>query len=88
LTTLVTPNPFARTYIANAGINGGRQQNLTLGVNWYPDAGLAFQFNWTRVMNLVAPLNLYNGGPLPTLLGANYTGVHPNLFEFRAKVYW
>ncbi|NUJ80856.1 carbohydrate porin [Methylocystis sp. FS] len=88
LTTFVTPNPFARTYIANAGINGGRQQNLTIGVNWYPDGGVAFQANWTRVMNIVAPLNLYNGGPLPTLLGANYTGAHPNLFEVRAKVYW
>lgn len=88
LTTLVTPNPFARTYIANAGINGGRQQNLTLGVNWYPDVGFAFQFNWTQVMNIVAPLNLYNGGQFPVLLGANYTGAHPNLFEVRAKVYW
>ncbi|MGD9539444.1 OprO/OprP family phosphate-selective porin [Methylocystis sp.] len=88
LTTFVAPNPLARTYIANAGINGGRQQDLTLGVNWYPDAGLAFQANWTRVMNVVAPLNLYNGGQFPTLLGANYTGAHPNLFEMRAKVYW
>jgi phosphate-selective porin OprO/OprP len=39
-------------------------------------------------MNIVSPLNLYNGGPLPMLLGANYTGAHPNLFEVRAKVYW
>ncbi|TLG79259.1 porin [Methylocystis sp. B8] len=88
LTTLVTPNPFARTYIANAGISGGRQQDLTIGVNWYPDVGFAFQANWTRVMNIVAPLNLYNGGQFPILLGANYTGAHPNLFEVRAKVYW
>ncbi|MBI1980191.1 MAG: carbohydrate porin [Methylocystis sp.] len=88
ITTLVAPNPFARTYIANAGINGGRQQDLTIGVNWYPDVGFAFQANWTRVMNVVAPLNLYNGGQFPALLGANYTGAHPNLFEMRAKVYW
>lgn len=80
LTTIVN-NPFARSYIANAGINGGRQQNLTLGLNWYPDVGINLQANWTRVMNIVAPLN----GDV----NQSYTsGAHPSLFELRARVYW
>ncbi len=54
--TIVTSNlPFARTYIANAGTNG-RQQDITLGLNWYPDVGFAVQANWRGVMNIVAPL--------------------------------
>lgn len=54
----------ATSKIANAGVIGGRQQNVTLGLNWYPEAGLHFQFNWTRVMNVSAPLNLNPGAGL------------------------
>lgn len=75
------PNPGLRSYVANSGVYGGRQQDLTVGVNWYPDAGVAIQANWTRVMNIVAT---FNGNPGQTY----YTGAHPNLFEVRAKVYW
>ncbi len=80
LTTLAN-NTAARNYVANAGINGGRQQNVTVGLNWYPDVGIAFQANWTRVMDIAAPLNGYTGNTY-------YSGAHPNLFELRAKVYW
>lgn len=80
-TTFVAPNPMARAIVANAGINGGRQQNITVGLNWYPDIGVALQANWTRVMDIAAPLN---GNPAQ----AFYSGAHPNLFEVRAKVYW
>ena len=74
-------NPFLRSYLANAGIQGGRQQNVTIGLNWYPDPGFSLQANWTRVMNVVAP---FNG----VLNQSYYTGAHPNLFELRARVYW
>ena len=43
--------------IANSGIYGGYQQNVTAGINWYPDNGVAFQFNATHVMSLKSPLN-------------------------------
>jgi phosphate-selective porin OprO/OprP len=65
--------------IANSGIYGGYQQNFTGGVNWYPDTGVAFQFNATHVMNLKSPLN---ANPL-----AAYSS-HPTLLEMRAKVYF
>lgn len=81
LTTIATPNPAAASYVANAGVIGGRQQNLTLGFNWYPEMGLHFQFNWTRVMNVSAPLNLNPSQ-------AYSTGSHPNLLEMRSEVYW
>jgi phosphate-selective porin OprO/OprP len=80
-TTIVAPNPAARAYIANAGIVGGRQQNLTVGVNWYPDNGVHFQANWTRVMNVSAPFNL---NPAQ----GYFSGSHPNLFQVSAQVYW
>ena len=68
--------------IANSGINGGRQENVTVGLNWYPDNGFHFQANYTRVLNLIAPLN---GN---VFQGAYLNGAHPSLFEVRAQVYW
>lgn len=67
--------------IANSGIYGGYQQNVTAGVNWYPDNGVAFQFNATHVLSLKSPLNWnpqtsYESGSRPTFL------------EMRAKVYF
>lgn len=74
-------NRFLATYVANAGVQGGRQQDLTVGLNWYPDPGFTFQLNWTRVMNIVAPLN-------GNANQSYYTGAHPNLIEMRAKMYF
>jgi phosphate-selective porin OprO/OprP len=74
-------NRFAMAYVGNAGIQGGHQQDLTVGLNWYPDPGINFQLNWTRVMNIVAPLN-------GNANQSYYTGAHPNLLEMRAKVYF
>ena len=82
LNTFVAPNPAAAGYIANAGVVGGRQENVTAGVNWYPDNGIHIQANWTRVMRVSAPLN---GNAAQ---GAFINGAHPNLFEVRTQVYW
>ncbi len=71
----------AQNYIANAGVNGGFQQNVTLGVNWLPEEGIWIQANWTRVMDLKAPLNLIT-------TSSYYSGAHPSLFQLMAKVYW
>jgi phosphate-selective porin OprO/OprP len=89
-TTLIAPNPAAASYIANAGVVGGRQQNVTLGLNWYPDNGFHFQFNWVHVLQASAPLNdyaLFTTG-VPTRQGPYFNGAHPDLFEARAQVYW
>ena len=67
--------------IANSGVYGGYQQNMTAGLNWYPDNGVAFQFNATHVMALKSPLNW---APM-----ASYeSGYHPTLIELRTKVYF
>lgn len=67
--------------IINSGIYGGYQQNVTAGVNWYPDNGVAFQFNATHVLSLKSPLNWNNQ--------ASYeSGSHPTFLELRAKVYF
>ena len=78
----LAPTAAARNVIANAGVAGGRQEDLTAGINWYPDNGIHFQANWTRVMHISAPLN---GSATQ---GAYFNGAHPNLFEMRAQVYW
>ncbi|WP_363347650.1 porin [Methylocystis echinoides] len=67
--------------IANSGIYGGYQQNITAGVNWYPDNGVAFQFNATHVLSLKSPLNW---NPQSSYEG----GSHPTFLEMRAKVYF
>lgn len=71
----------AQNYYANSGIYGGYQQNVTAGVNWYPDNGVAFQLNATHVMALKSPLN-WNPQ------AAYESGYHPTLIEMRAKVYF
>lgn len=67
--------------IANSGVYGGYQQNVTAGLNWYPDNGVAFQFNATHVMSLKSPLNW---NPLSSYEG----GSHPTFLEGRVKVYF
>lgn len=67
--------------VANSGVYGGYQQNATVGVNWYPDNGIAFQTNITRVMSVAAPLNWNQ-------LQSYSSGSHPTLFEFRTKLYF
>lgn len=90
VTNFVAPNPVATAALTNSGVYGGRQENVTAGVNWYPENGVHIQANWTHVLHASAPLNDYNviGAPMPTRQGACINGSHPNLFEVRAQVYW
>lgn len=60
-----------------SNIQGGRETDFTLGLNWYPDPGYRFMANWTNVLQLAAPYNR-----------PNLNGLHPNLFQLRAAVYW
>ena len=61
----------------DGGIQGGRQEDVTVGINWYPDKGIRFMANWINVVNLSAPYNR------PYL-----NGIHPNIFVVRAQVNW
>jgi hypothetical protein len=40
-----------------SNIQGGRETDLTLGLNWYPDVGIRFMANWIKVLQLAAPYN-------------------------------
>lgn len=56
---------------------GGRVNQFTVGLNWYPEKGYRFLFNYSHVMNNVAPFDR------PFLAG-NHTGI----FLTRAEVWW
>lgn len=97
--TQIQPNPVNEAIIANAGVAGGRQQNVMFGFNWFPERGIHVQFNWTHVLHASAPVNDYSlantaavasgqNGFLPGRQGFYMNGSHPDLFEARAQVYW
>ncbi|TLG79258.1 porin [Methylocystis sp. B8] len=102
-TTILAPNTLNSALVANqAGIAGGRQENTTLGLNWYPDNGFHFQANWTHVLHWSAPLGATSAAAFATssvfagvippglvaLQGRYQSSAHPDLFEVRAQVYW
>jgi len=58
-----------------AGVAGGEQENLTLGLNWYPNDNLRLMFNWVKVLDVDRP-----GSPLD--------GVEPDIWQLRAQIYW
>jgi len=68
---------FAQPVGARPNIQGGRQTDFTLGLNWYPDVGIRFMANWVNVLQYSAPFNR------PDL-----NGIHPQLFVMRAQVDW
>ncbi len=72
-----TGNVPLRNYVANSGVLGGREEDITVGINWYPEPGFRFMANWTRVVSLSAPWDR------PYLNGA-----HPNTFLVRTQVDW
>ncbi|TDX65966.1 phosphate-selective porin OprO/OprP [Methylosinus sp. sav-2] len=67
----------AQKAVANTATLGGRQENLTVALNWYPVRGVRLQANWTRAMTLIAPADR-----------AFLNGDHPSLFLARAQVFW
>jgi phosphate-selective porin OprO/OprP len=69
---------FPAVLAANSvGVTGGRVNKITLGLNWYPEKGYRFLFNYGRVMDNVAPYN-------QPWLRSNNT----NSFLTRAEVWW
>lgn len=54
-------------------IDGGKERNLTLGLNWYPNANMAFYANYVNVLDVA-------GGPRD--------GMEPSIFQVRAMIFW
>ena len=73
----LAPSAAMRNYVANASVLGGREENITAGLNWYPEAGFRVMANWTRVLELSAPWNR-----------AYLNNAHPSTFVLRAQVNW
>lgn len=74
----ISPALFPATLAANSvGLTGGRVNKITLGLNWYPEKGYRFLFNYGRVLANVAPFN-------QPWLSSNDT----NSFLTRAEVWW
>ena len=63
--------------MANSSVLGGREEDMTLGMNWYPEVGFRVMANWTRAMLVDAPWNR-----------AYLNGAHPNTFLVRTQVDW
>lgn len=68
---------FAQPLGARPNIQGGRQTDFTLGLNWYPDIGIRFMANWVNVLQYSANYNR-----------PDINGIHPQLFVMRAQVNW
>jgi phosphate-selective porin OprO/OprP len=68
---------YSQLNLNDGGIQGGKQEDITVGINWYPQKGFRLMANWINVVNLAAPYNR------PYL-----NGIHPNIFLMRAQVHW
>ncbi len=68
---------FSELNLNSGGIQGGSEQDVTIGLNWYPEKGFRLMANYINVVQLSAPFNR------PFLDGA-----HPNIFLMRAQVNW
>jgi len=51
----------------------GKQQDFTLGLNWYPTQNFKFMANWVHVLDLD---------------GGRFNGASPDVYQVRAQAYW
>jgi len=64
-------------FFYNQNIQGGRQSDVTLGLNWYPEKGYRVMANWVDVVQYSA-----------NYARPDLNGIHPQMFEIRAQVDW
>jgi len=64
---------FSDTDLNSDVITGGREQNLTIGLNWYPIQNVRFQTNYVRVLDVE---------------GGKFDGVEPEAIITRMAVFW
>ncbi|MGA8171311.1 MAG: porin [Methylocystis sp.] len=73
----LAPTSAGKIAVYNSGVLGGREEDFTLGLNWYAEPGLRVMANWTRVLALSAP----SSSPFEN-------GAHPNTFLVRTQIDW
>jgi phosphate-selective porin OprO/OprP len=61
------------------GVLGGKEDNLTIGVNWYLRSNFKLAANYVKVNS-----TKYN----PSALVHDYVDDDPSIIEFRAQFYW
>jgi len=73
----LAPTQARKNVIYDTSVLGGREEDMTVGLNWYAEPGVRVMANWTRVLALSAP----SSAPY-------YNGAHPNTFLVRTQVDW
>jgi len=73
----LAPKTSQKDAVFNSSVLGGREEDVTVGLNWYAEPGVRVMANWTRVLALSAPYSA------PYLNGA-----HPNTFLVRTQIDW
>jgi phosphate-selective porin OprO/OprP len=68
---------FSELNLNSGGIQGGREEDVTVGVNWYPEKGVRLSANWIHVAHLSAPFDR------PYL-----NGINPDILLMRSQFYW
>ncbi|MGQ0657415.1 MAG: OprO/OprP family phosphate-selective porin [Chromatiales bacterium] len=58
-------------------VDGGKEDNLTVGLNWYPTPNFKFMANYVKVLDLEFDTP-----------GAGLEGAEPSAFQLRAQAYW
>lgn len=59
----------------DAGVIGGKEDNLTVGLNWYPAPTLRFMVNYVKVLDLDRPGDVQDND-------------EPGIVMFRSQAYW
>lgn len=62
---------YSMVNLNDIGINGGKERNITFGINWYPESKIRIMLDDTRVL---------------PLQGGKYDGISSNIIEARAQV--
>jgi phosphate-selective porin OprO and OprP len=56
-----------------AAVVCGEQEDVTLGLNWYPTTNFKFMLNYVHVLDIE---------------GGRFDGASPDIFQARAQAYW
>jgi len=66
---------FSQLDLEDTGFAGGKEQNITVGLNWYPHPHLRWMLNWVHVS--------VDRSPIATVARNNFG---PDVFQMRAQV--
>ena len=66
---------YSNLDLTDETIIGGEEDNITIGLNWYPNNQLRLMANYIKVISTDRPGNILDN-------------VEPDIFQMRAQVYW